>query len=71
MIIFTICIILLMIMAFVGNIATIYIIFSSTIYIMFGHRRKFEKLALIVHIISALICQGTTIAFSVLVLFVW
>jgi len=71
MIIFTICIILLMIMAFAGIIATIYIMFSSTIYIMFSHNRKYEKLVAIVHIISAIICQGVTIAFSVLVLFVW
>ena len=63
MIIFTICIILLMIMAFVGIIATI--------YIMFSRRRKFERFAAIVYATSAIICQGATIAFSVLVLFGW
>nr|DAN09190.1 MAG TPA: hypothetical protein [Caudoviricetes sp.]DAP53603.1 MAG TPA: hypothetical protein [Caudoviricetes sp.] len=62
MIIFTFCIIFL-IMAFVGIVAPI--------YIMFSRRRKFEKFATIVYVISAIICQGVTIAFSVLVLFVW
>lgn len=63
MIIFTICITLLMILAFAGIIATI--------YIMFSRRRKSVRFAVIVYATSAIICQGATIAFSVLVLFVW